>query len=144
MDARKITDTYTVSPQITPEDVADIAAAGFRTIVCNRPDHEIPVELQADCIRAATEAAGLTFIEHPIVHDVLEDCVPRQMEILQTAEAPVFAYCASGTRCSVLWSIGQAGCMQVDDILAATTQAGYDLSALRARLEQIAGSDKVG
>lgn len=138
MDARQITDTYTVSPQITPEDVADIAAAGFRTIVCNRPDHEIPVELQAECIAAAAEAAGLEFIIHPVIHDELEACVARQMEILETAPTPIFAYCASGTRCSILWSIGQSSNMPIEDILAATTRAGYDLSALRPRLQQIA------
>ena len=44
MDIRRLTETYAVSPQITPEDVAAIKAAGFTTIINNRPDGEIPVE----------------------------------------------------------------------------------------------------
>ena len=32
MDARKISDQISVSPQITPDDVAEIAKAGFRSI----------------------------------------------------------------------------------------------------------------
>ena len=40
MDLRKITEKVSVSPQITVEDMAAIKAAGFRAIICNRPDGE--------------------------------------------------------------------------------------------------------
>jgi hypothetical protein len=40
MDARTLSAGLTVSPQITPEDVADLAKQGIRTIICNRPDGE--------------------------------------------------------------------------------------------------------
>lgn len=40
MDIRQIDDNYSVSGQIEPDDVRDIAAEGFRTIICNRPDGE--------------------------------------------------------------------------------------------------------
>ena len=40
MDIRKITDEFSVSPQIRVADVAAIAAAGFRAVICNRPDGE--------------------------------------------------------------------------------------------------------
>ncbi len=134
MDIRHITDAYAVSPQITPQDIPAIKAAGFRTVLCNRPDYEIPGDICAARMAEHVEAAGMTFISHPLTHDTMDDCVARQMEILATADGPVFAYCASGTRCSVVWSLGQAGLMPVDDILAATRKAGYDLAPLRPRL----------
>ena len=40
MIGRKVTETLSVSPQIQDQDVAAIAAAGFRAILCNRPDGE--------------------------------------------------------------------------------------------------------
>ena len=40
MEFRKINDDITVSPQITAADLAGIAAAGYRSIICNRPDGE--------------------------------------------------------------------------------------------------------
>ena len=46
MDIRHVDESYYVSPQIAPEDVAAIAAAGFRAIISNRPDEEIPPGIQ--------------------------------------------------------------------------------------------------
>ena len=40
MEFRKITDDIAVSPQIAAADVKDIADAGYRSIICNRPDGE--------------------------------------------------------------------------------------------------------
>ena len=135
MDIRPITDGYAVSPQIAPEDLPAIAAAGYRTVVCNRPDSEIPEDLSSAVMAEAAAKAGLAFVVHPLTHQTMEEAFPRQMEILAQAEGPVLAYCASGTRCSIAWSLGQVGRMDADDILAATGRAGYDLSAMRMRLD---------
>ena len=40
MDPRQITPEITVTPQIDPEDVAQAAEMGFRTLIINRPDGE--------------------------------------------------------------------------------------------------------
>ncbi|MGI9500254.1 MAG: beta-lactamase hydrolase domain-containing protein, partial [Geminicoccaceae bacterium] len=42
MAGRKVTENLSVSPQITTSDIEAIAAAGFRSIICNRPDGEAP------------------------------------------------------------------------------------------------------
>ncbi len=137
MDIRRITPDYAVSPQIEPEDVPEIAAQGFRTIVCNRPDEEVPMELSAEVMRIAAEAAGLRFVVNPVTHPTMTaERIAAQAEALR--DGPVLAYCASGTRSSVLWSLAQAGTAPVDEILSATGRAGYDLSGLRPRLEALA------
>ena len=134
MDIRRITPDYAVSPQIEPEDLPKVAAQGFRTVVCNRPDSENPAELSAEVMRIAAEAAGLRFVDNPVTHPTMTaERIARQAEAL--GEGPVLAYCASGTRSSVLWSLAQAGRMPADEIIAATGRAGYDLSGLRPRLQ---------
>ena len=40
MDIRRIDDELSVSPQISADDISAIAQAGYRAIVCNRPDGE--------------------------------------------------------------------------------------------------------
>jgi sulfide:quinone oxidoreductase len=35
-----LTPAFAVAPQISPEDVQAIAAAGYKSIICNRPDDE--------------------------------------------------------------------------------------------------------
>ena len=40
MEIKRIDRDISVSPQIAVADVAEIAKAGFRAIICNRPDGE--------------------------------------------------------------------------------------------------------
>lgn len=140
MDIRQISPTYAVSPQIDVEDVPAIAEAGFTTIICNRPDAEIPPSHHAMVIQAAATKAGLHFVEIPVTHQGLNmDMVEAQKNAMQASDGPCLAYCASGTRCSIVWSLTQAGDMATDDIIAATADAGYDLGGMRGQLDALAG-----
>ena len=141
MDIRAITDAYYVAPQIDPSDLPDIAAAGIKTIICNRPDGEVPPSHQAAQLEIATRAAGLEFHVLPLTHQTMTlDVIARHMDLAQ-GSGPVLAYCASGTRCTIAWAIGSA--MQgadIDDILTAARQGGYALDSMRTTLEGAANS----
>lgn len=139
MDLNHITPRYTVSPQIAVEDVPALAEAGFTLVICNRPDGEVPPELQAETIGAAVRAAGMEFAVLPVTHDGLTlDLVAEQAALIESAPGPVFAYCRSGTRCATVWAMGQAGKMPTDDILLSTAKAGYALDGMRPTLDAIA------
>ncbi len=139
MDIRQLTPRYSVSPQISPEDLGAIAAAGFTTVICNRPDEEVPPSHQAAAIRAAAEAAGLAFKELPITHQSMTpQAVADQHGLVAASDGPVLAYCASGTRCTVIWSLGAAQEMPVDEVLDTARRAGYALDNLRPTLEAAA------
>ena len=71
-EALQLLDTVRDSGQIAPEDLPAIVAAGIRTVICNRPDEEVPVELQSATLRIATEAAGLVFVDNPVTHADLD------------------------------------------------------------------------
>lgn len=136
MDIRKLTDHYYVSPQISAEDLPAIRAAGFGAIICNRPDAEVPPSHQAAAIRAAAEAEGLTFHVLELTHQTMTpNNIELQSQMIAAAGGPVLAYCASGTRSSVVWALGQAGKIPADDILAQTQAAGYQLDGLRPLLQ---------
>ncbi len=138
MDARTLTPRYSVSPQISVEDVPAIVAAGFKTVICNRPDAEVPPSHQAAALRAAVEAAGLRFEELPLTHQTMNaQNVARQRALYEGCPEPVLAYCASGTRCSVVWALSEATGRDVEEIMAATSEAGYDLAGLRPTIEAL-------
>ncbi len=139
MDIRQITADYAVSPQITPEDAAAIREAGFTTVICNRPDSEIPAEVQSDRIRAAVEGAGMQFIENPVVGGALTmDNVTAQGAAIAGSTGPVLAYCASGNRSSIVWALSQAGTRPVDELIGLPARFGYQLEGLRAQIEALA------
>lgn len=104
MEYRQITDDYSVSGQIAPEEVAAVKAAGFKSVICNRPDDEQPGQPSADSVKAAVEAAGLAFRYIPVISGQMTgDNVADMAEALDAMEGPVFAYCRSGTRCTNLY-----------------------------------------
>ena len=136
MTPRNLTPTYAVSPQITPDDVAAIKAAGFTRVICNRPDGEIPPELQAARMRELIEAAGMDFVLNPVIGGAItRENVAAQKEAMTTATGPVFAYCASGNRSSIVWALGQAGEVAADTLIAAAAKWGYNLEPIRPALQ---------
>lgn len=134
MEIRPLTPDYAVSPQIAPEDLPAIVAAGYRTVICNRPDAEIPAGLHAEPMRAAAEALGLTFVVNPVIGGAItEENVEHQRAAMQ-AEGPVLAYCASGNRSSVVWALAQAGEKPADWLISTPAKYGYQLEWLRPNL----------
>ncbi len=143
MDIREITPRYFVSPQISVEDIPTLIEAGFTSILCNRPDQEIPPSHQADVMKDAAEAAGLTFVVNPLTHDSMTpDRLKLQRDTLESATGKVLAYCASGTRSTVAWVLGHADSQTADSLLNAAAQGGYQLEALRPHIEHIASQSK--
>lgn len=125
MELKRINDTITVSGQILPEDVSALKAAGFTTIINNRPDGESPDQPASVEIEAAAKAAGLNYIAIPLGRDgVTPDMVEKTRAALEGSDGPVFAFCRSGTRSTTLWALSQAGEMDGADIIAQAAGAG--------------------
>ncbi len=140
MDLRRITADFAVAPQIEPGDMGYLADEGFVTVIDNRPDDEVPPELQTAAMRAAAEAAGLTFVANPVINGGLTmDMVETQGRAVEDAAGPVFAYCRSGTRSTIVWALSQAGRIPTDEMVSAAAQAGYDLSHMRGQIDALAG-----
>lgn len=139
MDIRQITPDYAVSPQITPADLVAVKAAGFTTVIDNRPDAEISADLHEPVMRAAAEALGLTFVANPIIGGALTMAnVTAQRAAMDAATGPVFAYCASGNRCSIVWALAEARNRPVDDLVGLPARFGYQLDHLRPQIEALA------
>ena len=108
MAITEITPDYSVSPQIRPEEVAGIAAAGFRSIICNRPDGESADQTPVDEVRAEAERHGLAFAYVPVVSGQINaENVADFRAALATLPTPVLAYCRSGGRCQNLWLLAE-------------------------------------
>jgi uncharacterized protein (TIGR01244 family) len=129
-DFRHVTDHLSVAPQISVADVAAAKAAGFTTLVNNRPDGESPDQPAGAEIEAAAKAAGLAYVHIP----VRGMPGPAEVEAMRAAvdgsDGPVLAFCRSGTRSITTWSLGQAasGAVSRSELAGLGRAAGYDLS----------------
>ncbi len=139
MDIRALTPSYAVSPQIALADLAAIKAAGFTTVIDNRPDGEIPADLHAAAMQAAAEATGLVFVINPVIAGALSLAnVEAQRAAVAASSGPVFAYCASGNRSSILWMMMNAREQSAEDLIATTARHGYNHAPLKEQLEALA------
>jgi uncharacterized protein (TIGR01244 family) len=131
-DFRKVTDTFTTSPQIEIADLAEVARQGFKLVINNRPDGEAPGQPTSAEMEAAAKALGLAYRYVPVRGGPTPEQVDEVSAAVAEADGPVFAFCRSGTRSIVTWSIGQvlSGEASRDDLIDAGGKAGYDLSGV--------------
>lgn len=145
MDLREITEGYFVSPQITPSDMAALAAQGVTTIICNRPDGEVPPDLQAAAMQAAAEAAGIVFVYNPVVGiGMSPSAIDEQADAIEGSEGNVLAYCASGMRSALMWTLSLAGTRPAEELLAVVGAAGYRMDHLVGQIEGIGKARQSG
>ena len=142
VDIRPLNDSIAVAPQITPDDIAAILAAGYVAIVNNRPDDEEAGQPSGAAIRAAAEGAGLAYTAIPVTHaGFSHPQLAAMAAALSAAEGPVLAYCRSGTRSCNLWALAAAQAGRNPDLLVRqAAAAGYDLDSIRPTLEALAAS----
>ena len=131
MKLNKIIEDYVVSDQIIAEDIVKLKEAGFKTIFCNRPDNEEQNQVTVNSIRDKVIENGLDFIHQPVVGgQISQNDVDQFSDYYDNAEKPIFAYCRTGTRSSMLWALSESGKRPVDEILQLTFAAGYNLNNL--------------
>jgi uncharacterized protein (TIGR01244 family) len=131
MMLNKIIEDYVVSDQITEEDIEQLKEAGFKTIFCNRPDNEEQNQVTVKSIQDKAIESGLNFIHQPVIGgQISQNDIDQFSDYFDAAEKPIFAYCRTGTRSSMLWALSESGKRSIDEILQLTSAAGYNLSNL--------------
>jgi len=136
---RTIDTSIAVAPQIAPDAIAELAAAGFTDIINNRPDGEDFGQPDGDEIAAAAAAAGMTYTAIPVTQaGFSHPQIDAMAAVLDKAKGPVLAYCRSGTRSCNLWALAavKAGA-HPDAVMAKAAAAGYDLTGLRPLLDAL-------
>lgn len=110
LQLQRLTADISVAPQLAPEAMAEAAAAGFRSVINNRPDFEGgPNQPTSHSMEAAARAAGLDYAWLPVAPNLqTEDEIARFAQLLQTLPKPILAFCRSGTRSGRLVSAALA------------------------------------
>lgn len=107
---RPVTPDTCVAPQLTPASMAEAAAAGFRSVINNRPDHEHgPGQPTSAEIEAAAIAAGLEYRHLPVDGGYQSpDEIAAFAQLLKDLPKPILAFCRSGARSTRLIVAAQA------------------------------------
>ncbi|WP_158880940.1 TIGR01244 family sulfur transferase [Rhodanobacter sp. L36] len=139
MQLKPLTGTLSVAPQIAADDLAALAALGFRSIVNNRPDGEAADQPAHALIAEEATRLGLACRHVPVIPGLLQDAdVTSFAAALDDMPTPMLAFCRTGTRSTMLWALVAARTRPVDDVVRMAADAGYDLEPMRTRLQQAA------
>lgn len=141
---RKLSDSVLASPQIDLADIAAAAAQGVKLIINNRPEGESDDQTPGAEIEAAARASGLGYVAIPVTHAGFSQAqVTAMAEALENAGGPVLAYCRSGTRSTLLWSLAEASRgVDPDSLASQAAEAGYDISPVRAMCDVLASGKR--
>ncbi len=105
MQIKRIDDTFSVTAQITPDDVATLKDNGITTIISARPDGEEDGQPSFEAIKDAATQAGLTAVHIPIVPGQMTEADVRLMaDVLEDADGPVLGFCKGGPRAEALYT----------------------------------------
>lgn len=132
MGIYQIVENLSVAPQINVEDVTAIKIQGYKSIICNRPDGEELSQPRQSDIHDEAKKQGLEFKYLPIssLEAITKDDIEQFYRNIKELPAPILAYCRTGTRSAVLWSLSQSKQRSTSEILKLTKAAGYDLSGI--------------
>lgn len=108
MTITKLDSQLSVRPQVLPHEIAEIAAAGFKGIINNRPDKEAPDQPVSAEIEAEARRHGVSYWHIPIVPGQASEADARAFaEALRQADGPVLAFCRTGNRSTGLFNMSR-------------------------------------
>lgn len=128
-----------VAPQLDADDIRRAAMQGIAAIINNRPDDEEFAQPATRDLETLAQLLGLTYHHIPVTHAGMSALQIDQMTLALTqSDAPVLAFCRSGTRSTLLWALARAKLGDAPDTLEAKARAaGYDLTPIRAMLDML-------
>ncbi|MCG8670410.1 MAG: sulfur transferase domain-containing protein [Pseudomonadales bacterium] len=108
MEITKITDQYTVSGQITVEDLDQLVEQGVELLICNRPDNEAEGQPNFLSIESRAKELGIQTANIPFVGGQL---TKEHVDLFKEEIGKglrTHAYCRTGNRCTIIWKESQS------------------------------------
>ena len=130
----RLDETFATCGQLQLDDLPGIAQQGYRSIICNRPDHEGgPEQPLSEQLRRQAEALGLSFVYLPVIPSTLHEGQAQQLQaLLSTLPHPILAFCRTGNRSTQLYRMAcenEAASSQYDVVIMGGGSAGIGVAA---------------
>ena len=129
LQTTQISDGFSVSAQISANDIEHLADKGVRLIICNRPDGEANDQPNVAEIEAAAQEHNIQVIYQPVIPGQITDGdIDGFQRHFEQSNQRIHAYCRTGTRSITLWARYQLRLgVPAAELLSTARDAGYDL-----------------
>jgi uncharacterized protein (TIGR01244 family) len=138
-----LTERFSVAGQVSPDQLADLKARGYTTVISLRPDGEGPDQPSAAQMSDAARSHGMAFAYVPVSPGAIPaSAVAALGQAVADNAGKVLLYCRSGSRAARTWSLFEAsrtGGADANAILAAVKASGQSADDLRDAIGGSAG-----
>lgn len=126
-----------IGGQIQIDDLNDLKANNFQTVICLRPDNEEALQPLASALAVKASSLGLVFHQLPCVLDQISESEAIEFKRLQDeAKGAVFAFCKSGMRAVALWALAESNGSGWDVVIDRAQSHGFNIRMLQERLSK--------
>ena len=103
----KLDHKLSVAGQISIDDITEIAVAGYKSIICNRPDYEGGENQPAsEELEAMAKSLDITFVYLPVrIGDISAERTEAFQKLIAELPKPILAFCGSGRRAATLYEM---------------------------------------
>lgn len=132
MDIKTLEPGFSICHAIYPNDIVELKARGFRSIICHRKPGEAENHIDDSELRRAAAAADIEWVEIPVAPgEYTTEAIEAFGAAIETLPTPILAFCASGRRAVSLWVHNQVQqeAFDIGLLLQAAHAAGHDLHA---------------
>lgn len=135
MEIHPLTPALSVSPQLSVADLQAVRDAGFKSVICNRPDGEGTDQPNFVEIERAALALGLQAKHLPADSGkVSDDQGVAFGKLMADLPKPVLAFCRTGMRSTTMWALSEATQTPLPTLIERAGKAGFDLKPLVRRI----------
>lgn len=139
LDIKPINDSIAFSPQIFPEDIADIAQLGYTQIICNRPDGEAPNQPTIETIQHAATLHHVKVVYAPIDTAHLSSTSLSIVADSLANNEKTLLYCLSGMRSAIVWAICEIKSGKPSaEVIFLAEKSGHNLQSLEPFIQNCA------
>lgn len=132
---RQLEDDLMTCGQLNTAQIKELAAAGIKTLIFNRPDAEEVGQPATAELQAEAEALGMQWVFQPVLSGQVTAAEGLEFGRLYSAAAkPVVAFCRTGARCGCLWALSQKPYQSGKALVAKMQQSGFDMPDFFKRL----------
>jgi len=100
-----LSDDYSMTGQVSVDDIEAIAAQGFKTIINYRPDAEGGADQPLSSeLEAKAKALGLSYQHIPVIPGkVTPENIDTCATFIAEAPSPILGFCRTGKRASMMF-----------------------------------------
>lgn len=132
MKINALNSKISVSDQLVPEDLAQLKALGYSTVINNRPDNEGEGQPDSASLEKAATLLGMKYVHLPVRGLAIQDSdVDQFAEAMKGDSGQILAFCRTGMRSIRLWALSGPDNLPWETVVQIASDAGYDIAALR-------------